>query len=492
MASEISRFLADEVYPRLDAVEAGLLDSLNPRRSGRAYALDCPACNTKKAAFYYPNSAVVRCNRRNNCGAATSVWDVLASQGHSPRDIVAKLAGAVGVEPPKKDQPAGTSPERRASDAIRKALTSFLDGAPEIASTFQRMRGWSDEHYALVRQFGLGYYPDRASVLAELRKQGVDLDVAESLGYLARRGAPSNLDNRVVLFWEQPNGHLGLVARALTDTQSPKYLYSAGMSRACPAFMRGYTPKDPLYAVEGLLDAIALRAAGYHGVAIGGAHVTMDQARYLSRRCWNLVHVVDADVAGFEGALATIRNCEQVGITVSVVMLPAGSSDPDELASTGKVATLQALIGKAVGSGQYAAGYFIHELESANATERAAVYRDFAAIERYLTPPSAFEYRTILRRHGIPADPRPTALRLLASLAALDLFDAGITNIRRLYDLDVSITPASGSGFVPTNALPDILRAAADILEARLEDSLAGTLRDQFGVSLSLTEVSHG
>ena len=64
--------LLDTIYERLDVLSA--LPELEPKRTGLAYTLKCPNCD-KKRAFIYEGGHVITCNRRNECGYSSTLWD---------------------------------------------------------------------------------------------------------------------------------------------------------------------------------------------------------------------------------------------------------------------------------------------------------------------------------------------------------------------------------------------------------------------------------
>ena len=64
--------LLDEIYKNLDPMTA--LSELEPRKTGQAYMLKCPQCD-KKRAFIYEGGRAITCNRRNECGYSSTLWD---------------------------------------------------------------------------------------------------------------------------------------------------------------------------------------------------------------------------------------------------------------------------------------------------------------------------------------------------------------------------------------------------------------------------------
>ena len=82
------------------------------------------------------------------------------------------------------------------------------------------------------------------------------------------------------------------------------------------------------------MDVIALHSAGFtNAVATLGTAITSEQARIMSRYTKRVVICYDADEAGQTAANKALRLLEEVGLDVSVLVIP-GAKDPDEYIKT--------------------------------------------------------------------------------------------------------------------------------------------------------------
>lgn len=93
------------------------------------------------------------------------------------------------------------------------------------------------------------------------------------------------------------------------------------------------------------MDVIALHAVGItNAVATLGTAITSEQARLLSRYTKKVIISYDADEAGQKATKRAIDLLEEVGLDVSVLVIP-GAKDPDEYIKTYGVEKFRELIG---------------------------------------------------------------------------------------------------------------------------------------------------
>lgn len=441
-----SEFLRKEVYPRLDAVQANLLNGLNPKqkKNGGSYPLTCPECKAKEG-FYYPNSGYINCPRKNECGKSTSIWDAMLVCGYSQSEIFSILCEAANVEPPKKDQPAGQTSVPKGEVRIGKAIwliTQKLASENQAAlKLFQNDRGYTNEQMAAMR---LGYYTNPEDVLARLKPYGYSLEDAADRGYveLDDTGAViPGLAGRIVGYWPHPDGDDRLWGRITTgagDKKIKKYKFAAKLKKDIP-YLYNQRKSGVLVCVEGTMDAWALQHSDIWGCAVGGAQINSSQALYFQQRgISEVAHMVDGDNAGWNGALLSIKNCEALDIVTSIIPLGAGMDDADALLRAGKSETLKTLVSKRMNAGRYLALMLRAQYQVA-APDLQAINRIFATAE-CLTPTSRIVFDKLAERFGLRLDLRLEAGRLFGQLlrAGLSLEEA-IGNVSRRTGYTISI-----------------------------------------------------
>lgn len=434
MSSGISEFLKDNVYPDLDAVDAGLLDHLKPRsQSNGSYQLVCPTCGENRA-FYYVGSAIIKCNRRNECKIPTSLWDVLSKTGVSPRDIIKRLCDAAGVTPPEyrparrshsssdKNSPTPAHngvPQVTAGKAIIRVTQELAAANPDLLARIQAARGYSDADMASMR---FGVYTTAKEVLSRLEALGISKELARSKGYIGYDDSnPDHLwdvmDGRVVGYWPHEDGDVRLWGRIPTgsgNATTKKYRFSKSLVKDIPYLFSKRQGPFPI-TVEGVLDAWSLQLMDYWGIAIGQASINPAQALYMaSRGVTEAAHMVDGDAAGYDGALASIRACEPVGITLSIIVLGSGMDDADEMRRQDRVTELKDLIDARMNAGTYLAHYCAGLLAKPSPDTRGLAR--VRSIARQLTPVSARCWEDYARSLGVYVDEETESVRVLGSL----------------------------------------------------------------------------
>ncbi|MCT7340126.1 hypothetical protein N5K55_03555 (plasmid) [Pseudomonas aeruginosa] len=95
---------------------------------------------------------------------------------------------------------------------------------------------------------------------------------------------------------------------------------------------------------------------GFWGTAIGQASINAGQAAFLAGEgVTEVAHMVDGDIAGYEGGIVSIRNCEPAGIVTAIVPLGQGMDDPDALRKAGRTAEFEKLIAARMNAGEFLA-----------------------------------------------------------------------------------------------------------------------------------------
>lgn len=445
----VAEFLHRSVYPRLDAVEAGLFSNLKPKKrsTSGSYTLVCPACKELEG-YYFPGTGFIHCPRENECGVKTSLWDALLFCDYSHSEIFPLLCSAAGVERPRRDGQGGgdtAKPVKRIGKAIVEITQALARKYPEPLLAFQQDRGYTDQQ---MQTMGFGYYSSAAEVMAMLRTAGFSVDDAAAVGYVEvsadRPGDMwSSMAERIVGYWPHADGEVRLWGRIPTgsgDKANPKYRFSPSLKKNEPYLFRSRKP-TVLVNVEGTLDAWAMQLQEIWGTAIGGASIIPAQAAFLAQHgVTECAHMVDGDKAGWVGAIPSIRNLESVGIVSSIIPLGAGMDDPDSLVRAGRGQELHAMVQGRINGGLYLALMLRSEF-AASAPDLALVNKVFAAAKA-LTPVS----RAIFDKHaallGLRHDLEYEAARVLGASIQLGLpLEDALRIVRQRTGLAITFTP---------------------------------------------------
>lgn len=443
MSQSISEYLKEKAYPSLDAVQTGLLSSLDPSslQSGKHYRLVCIKCK-KKEAFYYPEKAYIVCNRRNNCGHSATIWDVLEATGMSGGDILETICRAANVPVPERERNKDSrrtgsgdasgvdsnskagAPQTTPGKAIFQVTQALAKKHPELLKRIQLDRKFTDDQMAAMR---LGVYTTPDEVLEGLLSLGVTRDEAIDKGYVeVDANNPNNLGKgltqRVVGYWPHSDGEIrlwGRLAEGAGDKFNKKYRFALNLQKDIP-YLVSKRNQTILCLIEGTFDAWSLYFMGYWAGSTGGANVTAGQAGYLvTQGVQEACIIIDGDDAGYDGAITSIRNLESVGIVTYVVALGQGMDDPDEMRQQGRDVELKQLIQGRMNSGEYLA-----RLYGAYALRDHPYMRGMRRIlsaTSSLSPISMHKWTDFSRSIGIPMYTQATAVTLLQNLLAVGL-----------------------------------------------------------------------
>jgi len=286
------------------------------------------------------------------CGVTGDHFRFLTElEGLSFPEAVERVADMAGVAMPARDEAEERREQQRASltDVMDMATRWFqerLQGAEGAkARAYLRERGLTS---VTQQTFRLGFAPDSRNALKEyLASRGVAKDQIEACG-LVRAGPdiPVSYDyfrDRIMFPIEDRQGRvIAFGGRAMAADALAKYMNSPdtelfhkgnvlyNFARARKAQGRD----QPIIAVEGYMDAIALTQAGFGNVVAPlGTALTENQLELLWRMSPEPVMCFDGDQAGLKAAWRAADLAlpmVQAGKSLRFALLPEGQ-DPDDL-----------------------------------------------------------------------------------------------------------------------------------------------------------------
>ncbi len=285
------------------------------------------------------------------CGASgDAISFVRETEGLAFAEAIEHLADRYGVELEREEEDPQAEEGRRRRDRLMRLLdrtatfyARYLWDSAEARAARDHLaaRGLDEQ---VLRAFRVGYAPSAWNrVLLAGQRDGYAPEemVAAGVAQTGRRGGYfDRFRARITFPLADARGRvLGFGARAVRDSQKPKYLNSSenelyrkgrhlfGIDRArAPAARAGR-----VIVVEGYTDVLALHGAGLdESVAIMGTALTPEQLVELGRAATTVLMALDADASGQEAMLRAARAATERGMELRVVALPEGS-DPAEL-----------------------------------------------------------------------------------------------------------------------------------------------------------------
>jgi DNA primase len=334
------------------------------RRVGSRFTGLCPFHDERTPSF-----SVNAADKLFYCFGCQAKGDAIGfveqAEGLDFVDAVEMLADRYGVQLEREDDDPRAEQERHHKRRLRSLLeraasfySAYLFDSTEArpARDYLAGRGLSEE---ILREFRIGYAPsawDRMLVGAQ--KGGFRENELRDAG-LAQRGREGRLYDRFrgrIMFplTDRRGQVLGFGARAMRDTQGPKYLNTAEND----IFRKGqqlfglhlaHSPaakSERIVVVEGYTDVLALHQAGIRdSVAIMGTALTSLQMKLLSQTAKDVVLALDADRSGQE---AMVRVAGVGGDAIlRVVEMPEGK-DPADLIAAGEADAFRERVENAV------------------------------------------------------------------------------------------------------------------------------------------------
>jgi len=370
----VARYTDDSRDRVRDAVDFVELVSARTelRKSGqRRYEGRCPFHEERTPSFGIdPVEKLYHCF---GCGAGGDVFKfVMETESVGFGDALELLADRSGVQMERVEEDPRAAERRAQRERLYAVLertaayyVRLLWESPEAAHAREYLaaRGLDE---AVCRQFRVGYSPtawDR--VAAASRKAGFSDRELLAAGLVQRgpRGVFDRFRGRLMFPLADRRGRvLGFGARALAESDQPKYLnsseneaYSKGEHLFAVDVARpGAAKSGHVVLAEGYTDVIALHQAGVTS-AVGsmGTALTDRQAGLLVSLAPSVLLCMDADRAGqaamvkAEAAIRRAASGHAQAETVRVVPLPAGADPADIVARDGADAVRE-LIGRAV------------------------------------------------------------------------------------------------------------------------------------------------
>lgn len=359
----IPRETIDRVFAAAK-IEEVVSDYVSLKRAGANLKGLCPFHSEKTGSFIVsPAKGIYKCFGCGKSGHAIGFVMEIEQCGFA--DAVRQVAKRYHIEIVEREQ---TEEEKQKQDDresmfvvneyaknwFEKQLWDTEEGQIAGLSYF-RERGLTDK---TIREFGLGYSPERGNPLAgALKKAGfIEKYIVADPEARERQNQPGtglcgkNEDGqlydrfrgRVMFPIHTVSGKIVAFAGRIIKKNDKvgKYVNSPdsiiysktnelyGMYLAKQSIAR----EDLCYMVEGQMDVISMHQAGIANVVCsGGTALTKEQIRLIHRFTNNITVIYDGDAAGIHAALRGIDMFLEEGFNVKVLLLPDGE-DPDSFA----------------------------------------------------------------------------------------------------------------------------------------------------------------
>lgn len=374
----------EEVRARLN-IEDVIGEYVQLKRAGRNFKGLSPFSGEKTPSFYVSPDKHIWHDFSSNKGGDVFTF-VMEVEGIDFRESLELLARKAGVDMSAYDTKGSQETAQRkkrlllAHDLAANYYQQSLVQNPHAVEYVFKKRGLNKQ---IVQDFRIGYAPTSGDALVQfLTKKGFSPQELSQAGLVNRFGGDMFRGRMMVPLMDGVGQVIGFTARILIDDpKAPKYLNTPqtmlydkgrhvfGLSQAKEAIRSN----DYAVIVEGNLDVISSHQAGItQVVATAGTAMTEQHLRALVRLSGNARLGFDADKAGLAATERAIPIAQSVGIELTIVSLPDGAKDPDEL-----IQQDPALWQKAIDSAQPVVDWILDQYSKREDVTTAAGKRGF-------------------------------------------------------------------------------------------------------------------
>ena len=333
----------EEIRSRLN-IEDVIGEYVELKRAGRSYKGLSPFTGEKTPSFFVSPEKNIWHDFSSNKGGDVFAF-VMEAEGMDFRQAMEFLARKAGVD---------LSEYQLAGAKKRSAYKKRLLAANELAARyFQQslLRSQQAIEYVFkqrglsrqtVQNFQIGYAPDSGTaLLAALEKRGFTKREINDAGLLNRYGKDLFRGRMMIPLMDQGGQVIGFTGRIIGNVpNAPKYLntpqtllYDKGrhifaLSQAKEAIRKsGF-----VVMVEGNLDVVSSHQAGVaQTVATAGTSMTENHLKAVKRLTSDVRLCYDSDKAGVAATERAIELASHEGVELTIISLPDGAKDPDEL-----------------------------------------------------------------------------------------------------------------------------------------------------------------
>ena len=334
----------EEVRARLN-IEDVVGEYVQLKRAGRNFKGLSPFSGEKTPSFFVSPDKHIWHDFSSNKGGDIFSF-VMEVEGMDFRQALEHLARKAGVDLSMYESKGSQDLARRKKrllDAHHLAAQyyqhSLLRNQHALEYVF-KTRGLSK---SIVQSFQIGYAPTSGDALVQfLAKKGFTRQELADAGLTNRFGGDLFRGRMMVPLMDGGGQVIGFTARIISgdDPNAPKYLNTPqtllydksrhvfGLSQAKEAIRTS----DYAVIVEGNLDVVSSHQAGVaQVVATAGTALTEQHLRALKRLSGHIRLSFDADKAGIAATERAIPIASDVGVELTIISLPEGAKDPDEL-----------------------------------------------------------------------------------------------------------------------------------------------------------------
>ncbi len=333
----------EEVRARLN-IEDVIGEYVQLKRAGRSFKGLSPFSGERTPSFFVnPEKHIWHDFSSNKGGDIFSfIMEVEGLDFKQALDLLARRAGVDLSMYQSSGSQELAKRKKRLLEANELAARYFQQSLISNKHAQEYVFGKRGLNKEVVQDFRLGYAPDNGEGLTGLlKKRGFSANEARDAGLINRFNGDLFRGRMMVPLMDASGQVIGFTGRIVKDDPTaPKYLNTPqtllydksrhvfGLSQAKEAIRKS----EYSVIVEGNLDVVSSHQAGIKQVvATAGTALTESHLRALSRLSATIRLAFDGDKAGIAATERAIPIAQTVGVELSIISLPDGAKDPDEL-----------------------------------------------------------------------------------------------------------------------------------------------------------------
>lgn len=345
----------EEVRSKLN-IEDVIGEYVQLKRAGRNFKGLSPFSGEKTPSFYVSPDKNIWHDFSSNKGGDVFAF-VMEAEGMDFRQALEYLARKAGVDLSlyeTKGNQALAARKKRLAEANELATAYYQQSMLRNRGALEYIFKARALDKRVAEDFRIGYAPDTGTALtAALAKRGFTKKELSDAGLTNRYGGDMFRGRMMVPLMDGGGQVIGFTGRIIGDVpNAPKYLNTPqtllydkgrhifGLSQAKEAIRtKGY-----VVVVEGNLDVVSSHQAGIRQtVATAGTAMTEHHLRAFKRLTADVRLAFDGDKAGVAATERAIGLASPLGINLTIITLPEGAKDPDELIKQDETAWQRAI-----------------------------------------------------------------------------------------------------------------------------------------------------
>lgn len=347
----------EEVRTKL-AIEDIVGEYVQLKRSGRYWRGLSPFTNEKTPSFFVTPERDIWHDFSSGKGGDVFSF-VMEVEGLDFRQALELLARKAGVDLSKYDAHAPRDLSARKNRILEMnslAVNYFQREMTKDQTAMEYIFKKRNLTRETVMEWGIGFAPENSSLKKLLLSKKFNEKEIREAGLIGGRGGEMFRERMMIPLRDGQGQVVGFTGRII-GAGEPKYLntpatilYDKGRQVFGLNFAKqAIRTNDFAVIVEGNLDVISSHQSGVKNVvACAGTALTRDHLKSLNRLTNDVRLCFDGDKAGVAATERAIALAEDLELKLSVIDLPDGAKDPDELIQKDSVDAWQHALQKSV------------------------------------------------------------------------------------------------------------------------------------------------